>query len=172
MQHTHRIRVKCLQIFGREHTTVVCKKVPYETGYFRSGGATVSFSKKDYALWSWLSSQLRNSAYALLLFTCTCGVPGSNNETVHPYSASSWLASSSQINAGILPQITLRQPHSTSTDVPTTLLNNPQRNSVFTPSQRAFFFLIRKMSLISSCFFFLTPYDILLHKQGIKPAQT
>ena len=32
--HTHTTRVKCLQIFGREHTTIVCMKFPYETGYF------------------------------------------------------------------------------------------------------------------------------------------
>jgi len=35
----------------------------------------------------------------VIIATCTCGVPASNIETVHPYSAASWLASSFQINA-------------------------------------------------------------------------
>jgi len=73
------------------------------------------------------------------------GLPASNIETVHPYTAAAWLTSSFRTNAGKLPQVTLRQPHSTSTDVPTTLPNNPQRNSVFTPptpppTKKIFFF--------------------------------
>jgi hypothetical protein len=85
-----------------------------------------------------------------IIVTCTCGVPASNIDTVNPHQAASRLASSVQINTGILPQITLRPPHSTSTDVPTKLLNNPQRGFVFTSSQKAF---VRKTFQTSPCFF-------------------